>query len=187
MSDETEEEAAAPVASAAKAKVPVLPLLLGIVLSVVLSTAAIGGGMYWAVKSGHLPLAGMTVTKVEVVEAPPPAKTKLIPLEPLLINLADPDGRAYLRVALTLKVEDPPPAKGAKPKEEKAEKGGPKNEFDAEERDAAFGILGKETAAQLLEPDGKERLKKDLIAELKVRVPDVKVQDVLITEFLVQR
>ena len=113
--------------------------------------------------------------------------TKLVPLDPLLVNLADADGHGYLRVSLTLKVEDGPPAKGAKPKEDKEGKGAAKNEFDAEERDAALELLGRETGADLLAPDGKEKLKRDLEAMLKVRVPEVKVMDVLITEFLVQR
>jgi flagellar FliL protein len=138
---------------------------------------------YWAIKSGRLPIAG--VKTVTVVVPAEPMKTKLVPLDPLLVNLADADGKGYLRVALTLKVEDPPPAKDAKPKEEV--KGAPKNEFDAQERDAALGILGKETSEQLLAIDGKEQLKKNLKAELAARVPEVKVVDVLITEFLVQR
>jgi len=172
-------------AEAPKAKVPILPLIMAVVLAVVLATAAIGGGLYWAVKTNHLPLAG--VTKVEVVEAPPPEKAKFIALEPLLVNLADSGGRSYLKISLTLKVQDPPPPKDAKPKEEKAEKGGPKNEFEAEERDAALRVLGKKTGAELLEPDGKEKLKADLISAFKQQIPDAQVVDVLITEFLVQQ
>jgi len=113
-------------------------------------------------------------------------KTKLVALDPLLVNLADADGRSYLRVALTLKVEDTP-EKDPKGKDEKAEKATPKNPFDAQERDAALGILGRETGAELLASDGKERLKRDLQEALRERVPEVKVLDVLITEFLIQR
>lgn len=168
-----------------KASVPILPLIAAVIASVVLATGAIGGGMWWAVKTNHLPLAG--VKQVEVVAAPPPPQTKLVALEPLLVNLADPDGRSYLRISLTLKVDEPLVPKDAKPKEEAPAKGAGKNEFEAEERDAALEILGKETAANLLQPDGKEKLKKDLMDAFKDRVPEVKVVDVLITEFLVQR
>jgi len=175
---------AIPVNEVATAGTPMMPLMMAVVLSVLLSTGAIGGALFWAVKTNRLPLA--SVNKVEVLAPPPPAKTRLVPLEPLLVNLADVDGRSYLRVALTLKVEDLP-EKEAKPKDEKAEKGPPKNLFDAQERDAALGILGRETAAELLAIDGKERLKRDMQAALKERVPEVKIVDVLITEFLVQR
>jgi flagellar FliL protein len=170
---------------APKASIPILPLIAAVIASVVLATAAIGGGMWWAVKTNHLPLAG--VKQVEVVAAPDPPKTKMVSLEPLLVNLADPDGRSYLRISLTLKLDEPAEPKGAKPKEEAAAKGGAKNEFEAEERDASLEILGKETSASLLEPDGKEKLKKDLMEAFRDRVPEVKVVDVLITEFLVQR
>jgi flagellar FliL protein len=183
MSDD--EQGAVATVEAPKAKVPVVPLVLGVVFAAVFATAAVGGVAYWAIRTGRLPIAGVKTVTV-VVEAPP-VKTKLVPLDPLLVNLSDSDGKGYLRVALTLKVEDPPPAKDAKPKEEKETKGPPKNEFEAAERDAAFGILGKETSDQLLAPDGKERLKKDLKAALAEHVPEVKVVDVLITEFLVQR
>lgn len=185
MSDEeevpvtTEGTASSPV----KASVPVGALMIAVILAGGISTAGAGGAVYWLVKSGRIPLGNGS--RVEAVAKPEPVKTKLMPLDPLLVNLADADGHSYLRVSLTLKVEDPPPDKNAKAKE--PEKGAPKNEFDAEERDAALGILGRETGAELLAPDGKERLKRDLAAVLKERVPEVKVVDVLITEFLVQR
>lgn len=174
-----------PVVEAPGAKVPVVPLILGVIVAALFSTGAVGGVAYWAIKTGKLPIAG--VKTVTVVIAAEPIKTKLVPLDPLLVNLADADGKGYLRVALTLKVEDPPVLKDAKPKEEKEAKGAPKNEFEAQERDAAFGILGKETSEQLLAVDGKERLKSDLKAALVEHVPEIKVDEVLITEFLVQR
>ena len=183
MSDE--EQATAATVEVPKAKIPVVPLVLGVVIAAVFATGLVGGVAYWAIRTGKLPIAGVKTVTV-VVEAPP-VKTKLVPLDPLLVNLADPDGKGYLRVALTLKLEDPPPAKDAKAKEEKETKGPPKNEFEAEERDAALGILGKETSDALLAADGKERLKKDLKSALAEHVPEIKVMDVLITEFLVQR
>jgi flagellar FliL protein len=186
MSDEESVEEALPAAEPAKASVPVVPLLFAVVLAVILATGGAGGFLYWAIKSGKLPMGG-TVKTVQVVVEKEPMKTKLVPLDPLLVNLADPDGRSYLRISLTLKVEDPPPPKDAKEKPEAPEKGKPKNEFEAEERDTALSVLGAETGVKLLEADGKENLKKDLLAAFKQQVPDAKVEDVLITEFLVQR
>lgn len=183
MSD-MEEAVAEPVPAIAGAKVPVVPLMLAVILGVLLATAGAGGFLYWAIKAGKLPLGG--VKTVEVVKIAP-APVKLIAMDPLLVNLADDGGRSYLRLALTLKVEDPPPDKSAKPKEEKPEKGAPRNENEAAERDVALAVLGKETSQQLLSPNGKEEMKRLLKEGFRDRVPDVKVVDVLVTEFLVQK
>ncbi len=178
------EEEAVSDPPAAKATVPMLPLMVAVILAVVLATAGTAGVLIWASRAGMLPTGGAKpAEKAAPSEVP---KTKLVALDPLLVNLADPDGRSYLRVALTLKLEVEP-EKNGKSKEEKAEKRPPKNEFEAAERDAALSILGRETGADLLAPDGKERLKRDLKSSLGERVPEVKVVDVLITEFLVQR
>ena len=179
MSEEQQEVSA--TLEVPKAKFPIVPLIGGVILAALFATCAVGGVAYWAIKTGKLPIAG--VKTVTVVVQADPLKTKLVPLDPLLVNLADPDGKGYLRVALTLKIEDPPVLKEAKPKEEKEAKGPPKNEFEAEERDAIFGTLGKETSDQLLAVDGKERLKLDVKAALAEHVPEIKVDEVLITEF----
>jgi flagellar FliL protein len=168
----------------ARTAVPVIPLVVAVVLAVLLATAGAGGVLFWAAKSGRLPVGNSQ--KVDEAVPAEPAQTKLVALDPLLVNLADPDGRSYLRVGLTLKIQVPHEV-GAKGKEEKEEKGPPKNPFEAAERDAALSILGRETGSDLLAKDGKERLKLDLKSTLAERVPEIKVLDVLITEFLVQR
>jgi flagellar FliL protein len=180
-----EEQGAAATVEAPKAKVPVVSLVLAVVVAAIFATAVVGGVAYWAIRSGRLPIAG--VKTVTIVLPAEPIKTKLVPLDPLLVNLADSDGKGYLRVALTLKLEDPPALAGAKAKDEKETKGPPKNEFEAAERDAAFDALGRMTSEQLLAVDGKEELKKNLKAALAANVPEVKVDEILITEFLVQR
>ncbi len=148
---------------------------------------AVGGAMYWLVKSGRLPVAGAPII-VQAAKAEE-SKTRLIALEPLLVNLTDQGGAGYLRVVMVIRVDDPPPPKDAKPKEEKpAEKGKVVvNEDDTMLRDAALTVVGRETSVALLSPEGKEHLKDELRKEFAVRVPTVKVLDVMFTEFLVQR
>lgn len=185
MSDTEESgESAVTVPGGVKANVPVLPLMAAVIVGVLTATAGVGGVLFWAIKSGKLPMGGIKTVEVQKVA---PLPTKLVPMDPLLVNLADDGGRSYLRVGLTLRVEDPPPEKGAKPKEEKPDKAVSKNENEAVERDVALSVLGKETSEQLLSPYGKEEMKRLLKDGFKDRVPEVKVEDVLVTEFLIQK
>lgn len=182
MGDDAQKEVKDP---AAKASGPgMFSMMLAMIVAGVIAVAGCGGVVVWLAKSGKLGLP-TGVTKVEAATTAEPAKTHVVALDPLLVNLADEGGHSYLRVGLSLRVEDKPVVKGAKPEE--PAKGKPVNEFEAEERDAALSVMGRATTTELLETEGKEQLKKALQAALKERVPEVKVQDVLFTDFLVQR
>ena len=168
----------------AKASLPFVPLVAAMVIAVAVGMAALGGAFYWLMRSGRLPAgsAGKPPAAART-EAP---KTHEVTLDPLLVNLADAGGHAYLRIGITLKVADEIAEKGAKPKEEeKPVKGA--IEHNAEVRDAALQVLGAETSDALLAPDGKDRVKGLLKTALAQRVPEMKVADVYFTEFLVQR
>ena len=168
--------------------VPFLSLVLAVVISVVLAVPLAGGGVYWLLRSGKLPMPlGGDKTAKATVETPVPPKTHSIAFEPLLVNLADEGGAAYLRLSLSLRVLDDVPVKGEKPKEEKPEKGKAVNESEAAVRDVALDVIGRTTAAELLQVDGKEKLKQQLLVAIEKRVPEVKVKDVFFTEFLVQQ
>ena len=170
------------------ASIPIVPLVMAVVVAVVVAVGGSGGALYYLVKSGKLPLGGAP-QKVQVIEKVA-AKTHEIVLEPMLVNLPDEGGRAYLRISMTLSVEDPPPlGKDEKPKEEEKppEKGKVVIEHNAEIRDAALGVIGSETSDGLLAVDGKEKLKTKLKAAISERIPGLKIADLFFTEFLVQR
>ena len=173
------------VSAVETAKLPMVPLIIAMVVAVVLGAGAVGGIMIYLVRAGKI--GGGGATRVEVHEAVS-VKTHALVLEPILVNLADPGGRAYLRLGLTLRVADDEPSKDEKPKEEKAEKGakGP-SEAETAARDTVLTVLGQETGDALLEPDGKEELKKKLRAAMVVHNPTLKVTELFFTEFLVQR
>jgi flagellar FliL protein len=191
MSDAKEaKEFAGTVSDAApKGGVGLVPLVLVMICTVMLVLAAVGGAIYWLSKSGRLPIAGSATSAKPVAAKAETVKTRVVVLEPLLVNLSDQGGGGYLRLVVALEVEDPPPGKDAKPKEEKpAEKGKvPVNEVEVKMRDAALSVLGRETSEALLAPEGKELLKKQLSRAISEHLPEVKVVDVMFTEFLVQR
>jgi flagellar FliL protein len=187
--EQSEVAAGTPGQSAIRDGIGVLPLVFIVLGTVVMVLAAVGGGIYWLSKTGRLPIAGVAAATAPVAEKLEPVKTRVVVLEPLLVNLADQGGASYLRIVMALEVEDPPPLKDAKQKEEKpAEKGkAAVNEDEVKMRDVALTVLGRETSGSLLAPEGKEQLKETLRAAISAHVTDVKVVDVLFTEFLVQR
>ncbi|HEY5255066.1 MAG TPA: flagellar basal body-associated FliL family protein [Acidobacteriaceae bacterium] len=120
-----------------------------------------------------------TVSKsVTTVDVP----THLLALDPLLVNLADEGDSSYLKLSITLQVEDSIATKGSK-----AESGKGGEDAVAAVRDTALTVLGQQTANSLLAPDGKERLKAELLKALNARNPGLKVKKILFTDFLVQR
>jgi flagellar FliL protein len=100
-------------------------------------------------------------------------------LESFVVNLTGPDETGYLRVGIDLGCE--------------AEEGGGEGEKKKNDgatamiRDTVLTVLGRAKASDLLTPEGKEKLKKDLLDALTERVPNLGVLEVYFTEFIVQR
>lgn len=161
------------------AKVPTGPLMTAVVLGVIVSVAAVGGAGYFLIHSGKLRLQTMPPATSQSAQ-----KTHAVLLEPLVVNLADASGAAYLRVSVALSVAD---ARGDAKDEKKTEGTAEEKGADAAVRDTALEVLSKETSEGLLAADGKERTKKALKDALAERVPEMKIVDLYFTEFLVQR
>jgi flagellar FliL protein len=160
-------------------KLPLVPLLIAVGAGGVLAAFGLGGGLYYLARTGRLPI------QAGIAGRPEPGisgSTHMLVLEPLLVNLADKSGTAYLRVALTLRVAD---AAGSKTKDETDKQGKGVNE--AAVRDTALQVLGRQTSEGLLSPDGKDLLKAELKATMAQHNADLKVTDLFFTEFLVQR
>jgi flagellar basal body-associated protein FliL len=105
--------------------------------------------------------------------APPEGEVRsVLHLDPFVLNLVDPDERAYLRVGIELglgreRKEDNPPV--------------------ALVRDVILGVLTRCSPSDVLSAGGKARLKQELLAALRQRAPQLGVEDIYFTEFLVQR
>lgn len=93
-------------------------------------------------------------------------------LEDFVVNLADEDGRSYLRVGIDLDLEgDVPKAKSVVPMV----------------RDSVVMLLSAQKADDVLTNDGKTKLKQGLIKTLNDRMPELKVQKIYFNNFMVQR
>jgi flagellar protein FliL len=94
-------------------------------------------------------------------------------LDTFVLNLADADQRSYLRVGIDLglnrelKREEPTPI--------------------AQVRDAILSVLAEGKVDELMTPAGKTKLKENLLRALKEHVPQLGVEEVYFTEFLIQR
>jgi flagellar FliL protein len=111
-----------------------------------------------------------------------PVRT-VLSLESFTVNLADPEEGRFLRATLALGIDGQLPAiaKG----ESKAMESNTVSM--ATIRDSILTVLAQCTSEQLLTPEGKTKLKADLLNSLKRDVPELAAREVYFTEFLVQR
>jgi len=107
----------------------------------------------------------------------------VIPLESFTVNLADPEEGRFLRATLALGVDGQLPTitKGEnKPVETSTVS-------MATIRDSILTVLAQCTSEQLLTPEGKAKLKANLLNALNRDVPELRAREIYFTEFIVQR
>lgn len=121
------------------------------------------GIWFWASRSGDAPAP----------EEEPRVKSTLH-LETFVLNLADTDQRSYLRVGIDLGLNQ-------------ETKHGEDLTTVAQVRDSIVGVLAEAKANDLLTAEGKTKLKANLLRTLQERVPQLGVEEVYFTEFLIQR
>lgn len=132
-----------------------------------------GGGFYAYVKfigPQQTPEAGQAPAALA-----PPADTvgEIFALEPFVVNLADPKGKRYLKVQLKLEVESPEAL-------ERIQKAAPKL------RDLVIIMLTSLTFEEVMTPEGKIRIRDELLERFnQVMRPD-RVKNIYFTEFVVQ-
>jgi len=106
-----------------------------------------------------------------------PAVKEVLHLENFVVNLADPPGDCFLRIGIDLGLGH---AISGREKEAGAIP-------TAHVRDVVLRVLTTYQANELLAPAGKMRLKKQLLESLQAALPELAVQEVYFTDFLVQR
>jgi len=105
-----------------------------------------------------------------------PEVNSVLQLDSFVVNLQDPSGNGYLRVSIDLGL-------ASTAKEDDKEK---QTTYLPRVRDTILGILGSRTVDELLTPDGKTKLKADLLKAINATVPELECKEVYFTEFLVQ-
>jgi flagellar FliL protein len=160
-------------------KLPIPALLIVVILGVWLGVAGVTGVLYFLARSGKLSLGAFADNTHSSISE---TRHSMV-LEPILVNLADEGGHAYLRVGLTLDVGGQGAAAPVAPEAGAANaKVGPENAV----RDIVLTVLGRQTSASLLAPDGKEHLKIELREAITKSDLKIDVRDLYFSDFLVQ-
>ncbi|HYH00155.1 MAG TPA: flagellar basal body-associated FliL family protein [Terriglobales bacterium] len=112
--------------------------------------------------------------------APEVQKVKAVMhLEPFVLNTADEEQRAYLRVGIDVGLL----SQSDDPKEDEATS---PTSSSALARDTILSVLTEVKAEEVMTTDGKVRLKNRLLKALQERAPELGVHEIYFTEFLIQ-
>lgn len=113
----------------------------------------------------------------------------MYPLKDRVVNLADANGRRYLKVGLTLEVEtekDVAKLKGEALKEFQKELQVELSRFEPAMYDVIVLTLSAKTFDEVASLDGKERIKKELKDKLSHVMEEPHILNVYLTDFIVQ-
>lgn len=103
---------------------------------------------------------------------------KILHLDQFVVNLADPDSDAFLRVGIDVGLNGDSPA---------ITKDGVDPASVGLVRDTVLKIITTRTSGDLLTPQGKDDLKKLLLDAIQKRDPALGATSIYFTDFLVQR
>jgi flagellar FliL protein len=162
---------------------------MGLILAVVLvSLISSGGG---AVLTAHL--VGKAIASLPVAGAVPgeghdgEAKTDeelaeaiehsaVVPLEPFVVNLADLESARYLRIKVSLMVDD----------KSKVKEVIENQALTMKVRDVILQTLTRKTSQDLINEEGKNKLRSEIQEEIGHYFKEPKLTDVMFTEFVIQ-
>ena len=171
---ETKEAQASP-----KGGFPLGKILLVVVLALVSSAA--GGVLSFVLIKQALPVqAAKAADKPEKAEQEKFAelleKSAVLPLEPFVVNLADTDAARYLRIKISLMVDDKTKLKDVA--ENQA--------LQLKVRDVILESLTAKRSQDLINAEGKNKLRHELQEKVAVYFRAPKLVDVVFTEFVIQ-
>lgn len=155
MSDKPEET---PGQGAEGAPAKSKKMLVIIVAAVVLVAAAAGGWFYMSKKNA----ADLEDDEDEVTQTAAPAAPKgpptYLPLDTMVVNLADPGGERVAQIGVVLELSDPKATDKVKP-------------FIPGIRNSVLLLVSQRKAEELLTREGKEQLAADILAATETHFP----------------
>ncbi len=143
-------------------------LLLFLIIGLVL-LGGVGSGAYFFLFAKNSP----PPEEEAPPEPPKPQVGPFLQLDPFIVNLADPTGRRYLRVKITLEFRDDQAYQQA-------------NERIPQINDAIIMVLSSKTVEEVLSPEGKLELRMELIRKLNELLGPNAIRNIYFTQFVVQ-
>ncbi len=141
-------------ANAAPAAKPKSKKLLFILIGVVVLALAGAGGAFFILKKNTAvdeeSEGSSQSTHSDAASRTPPT---FLPLEAMVVNLADPGGNRFAQLTLTLQVEDSKTAEAMKA-------------YMPSIRNAILMLVSQRTAENMLQMEGKEKLSADIVREV---------------------
>lgn len=153
--------AAATADAPADAKPKKSKKLLFIIIGVVVLALVGGGAAFLLMKKGQSEDGGEEgAAAAEAAHEPPPppkhdpkAPPTFLPLDAMVVNLADDGGNRFVQLAITLQLDDPKIAEDMKV-------------YMPAIRNGILMLISQRTAEQMLAVEGKEDLTQDIIGEI---------------------
>ena len=103
-------------------------------------------------------------------------KSAVLPLEPFVVNLADKEAARYLRIKISLLVDDKTKAKELTENQV----------LQLKVRDVILQSLTAKTSEELIHEEGKNKLRDEIREKIEMYFNQPKLVDVMFTEFVIQ-
>lgn len=127
-------------------------MLIIVIAGVLVLVSAGGGAFFFISKKRAAALEGTGGASAVAVEAAPKGPPVYLPLDNMVVNLADPGGEKVAQVGITLQVVDAHASESVKA-------------YLPSIRSGVLMLISQRTAAELLTQEGKQKLAKDILRE----------------------
>jgi len=149
--------------------------LMILIICILIVAIAVGAGLFilWGKVSGTAPETTEIVEEVAKMKDGKPITKSLLSMDTFVVNLADPGGKRYLRISMSLEIDDQDFLDDVKKKLPKM-------------RDRILMILPAKAFNDIRTSSGKDALREEIIAQLNPLLDKCKIENLYFQEFVVQ-